>query len=246
MAADPAVFPATPRRDGSGWRRATVAALLAALLSGAAWAPPALAQPVLTGDAGFVWTASGAQPIPFLYLGAKQLLLSAAPWLFLLAALFLRPRPREIGRALLLLLGGALLGLLLGQRVPGPLSPELPKLLAGLAVAWMALGNLGAWRRWFGLADGVLPVLVFGLAQGLWLTAVPEGFVPAPLGRTANLLAMQLGGLLGLLLATAVTALLLAHWRRAGLRRHGYLANLVLLTLGFVLSGDGLVGALFS
>ena len=224
--------------------------LVLALLALAA--PSALARAVLTGDAGFVAESPGLQPGPFLYLGARQVLADPAAWLLALAVALL-PWRDAVARGALLGLG-ALAALLWPGRPP--LGEAAPALLAGLALAALALDNLGAWRCWFGWrragrAAGLLAGAALGLAAGAALAALPL----AAEGAAGNRLLFRLGAGLGMGLTAAPCLLLLRGWRRpggpldaarpdAGHAGAAYPANVALLTLGFLLAGRGVAALL--
>ncbi|UFN47751.1 hypothetical protein LPC08_17255 [Roseomonas sp. OT10] len=228
--------------------------MLLALAAAALPLSPALARVVVTGDAGFVAESAGVLPAPFLYLGAKQVLTDPAAWLLLLALLLL-PWRDVAGRAALLALGAIVA---LGwPGAPGPGS-EAGAALLGAALAWLALDNLGAWRRWLGWRhSGRLAALVARGALGVAAAAALAALPLSPQGALANALSFRLGAGLGLALALLACARVLRGWRRpggpldparpdAGHAGPAYPANVALLALGFVLAGRGLAALLIA
>jgi len=114
----------------------------------------------------------------------------------------------------------------------------------GLSVAYKALDNMGAYQRWFGFQpDTRIATLVFGLVHGLGLASKLQDFEIAPDGLLANLIAFNIGVEIGQLLALGVILIAISFWRRTpGFWRHAYLANVILLSLGFSLMGYQLAG----
>ena len=62
-------------------------------------------------------------------------------------------------------------------------------------------------------------------------------------GLVANLIAFNIGVELGQLLALGAILIVMGFWRKTpSFWKHAYLANTVVMTLGFVLTGYQLVG----
>jgi hypothetical protein len=90
-------------------------------------------------------------------------------------------------------------------------------------------------------------VVGFGLVHGLGLATKLQELSLSRTGLAANLVGFNLGVECGQLLALTMMVMLFALWRGTpGFQRHGGRANLLLLTLGFVLAGEQLAGYLFA
>jgi hypothetical protein len=106
--------------------------------------------------------------------------------------------------------------LLAGVLANVSVSSYLVDAIIGLSVVYKALDNMGAYQRWFGFQpDTRGATLVFGLFHGLGLATKLQDFEMSADGLVVNLI---------------------AFWK------HAYLANVVLMALGFTLTGYQLVG----
>jgi hypothetical protein len=111
-------------------------------------------------------------------------------------------------------------------------------------VVHKALDNMGAYQRWFGFQpDTKAATLIFGLFHGLGLATKLQDFQMSPDGLVPNLIAFNIGVEAGQLLALAAILIAMGFWRKTqSFWKHAYLANVILMTLGFVLTGYQLVG----
>jgi hypothetical protein len=88
-----------------------------------------------------------------------------------------------------------------------------------------------------------MATLIFGLFHGLGLASKLQDFDMAADGLLANLIAFNIGVEVGQLLSLGVILIAISFWRRTpGFWRHAYLANVILLSLGFSLAGYQLAG----
>src|SRR5215203_5734559 len=133
-----------------------------------------------------------------------------------------------------------LLGVYFGTNINGYLIDAI----IGLSVVYKALDNLGAFRRWFGFQPNTkAATLIFGLFHGFGLATKILDFQIDPDGLIPNLLAFNVGVEIGQLLALGAILIAMGFWRRtSSFRRHAYAANVWLMSAGFVLMGQQLVG----
>src|SRR6187431_2128956 len=192
----------------------------------------ALAHTVAEGDQDFVKNSTGAQIVPFIYLGAKHMVTGYDHLLFLAGVIFFLYRLKEVALYVTLFAVGHSSTLLLGVLTGLHVNPFLIDAIIGLSVVYKALDNMDAFRTLFGWQPNAkLAVLLFGFFHGFGLaTKLQElnlsrdGLVPNMLALSAILLAMN-------------------YWRRtASFTRHAYGANVAILTAGFVLTGLQLTG----
>ena len=116
--------------------------------------------------------------------------------------------------------------------------------IIGLSVVYKALDNLGAFQSWFGLQPNTkAATLIFGFFHGLGLATKILDYEVSPDGLLANLIAFNIGVEIGQMLALATILIVMGAWRRtAGFWRHAYTANVVMMSLGFMLMGYQITG----
>ena len=116
--------------------------------------------------------------------------------------------------------------------------------IIGLSVVYKALDNLGAFQRWFGFQPNTKwATLIFGFFHGFGLATKILEFEISPDGLLPNLIAFNIGVEIGQLLALAAILILMGFWRRtSSFHRHAFLANVALMTAGFILVGYQLTG----
>jgi len=134
--------------------------------------------------------------------------------------------------------------LLLGVLTDISVSSYLVDAIIGLSVVYKALDNLGAYQRWFGFQPSTkAATLIFGLFHGFGLATKLQDFQLSSDGLIGNLIAFNIGVEAGQLLALGAILIVMGFWRKTtGFWRHAYAANVVLMTLGFILAGYQLVG----
>ena len=224
--------------------RAGRTALGLAVLLALAAAGPALAHGLGGKDAAFVAATNGPDIVPFLYLGAKHMVTGYDHLLFLFGVIFFLYRMKDIGIYVTLFAIGHSSTLLLGVLTNISVSSYLVDAIIGLSVVYKALDNIGAYRRWFGFQPSTkAATMIFGLFHGFGLATKLQDFQLSPDGLLWNLVAFNIGVEIGQILALAGILILMGFWRKtAGFWRHAYTTNVVLMTLGFVLTGYQLVG----
>jgi hypothetical protein len=226
------------------WRPAILAALALFLLLLNGVGSQALAHGVAAGDKGYIQETSGVAFMPFVYLGAKHMVTGYDHLLFLFGVIFFLYRMKDIGLYVTVFALGHTLTLLLGVLTGVRVSSYLIDAIIGLSVVYKALDNLGAFQRWFGVQPSTLAAtLIFGLFHGLGLATKLQDFRLSPDGLIWNLIGFNIGVELGQLLALGAILIAMSFWRRTdGFWKHAYLANVVLMSLGFILTGYQLVG----
>lgn len=204
----------------------------------------AWAHNVAEGDKGYIQESSGILFVPFVYLGAKHMVTGYDHLLFLFGVIFYLYRLKDISIYVTMFAIGHSLTLLLGVLLKISVSPYIVDAIIGLSVVYKALDNMGAFQRWFGFQPNTkAATLIFGLFHGFGLATKLQDFAMSPDGLAVNLVAFNIGVEIGQLLALAGILILMGFWRRTpSFGRHAYLANVVLMTLGFVLTGYQLVG----
>lgn len=204
------------------------------------------AHGVAEGDALFIEQASGAQLLPFIYLGAKHMVTGYDHLLFLLGVIFFLYRMKEVGVYVTLFAVGHSVTLLYGVLSGTHVNPYIVDAIIGLSVVYKALDNLGAFRRWFGFQpDTRVAVLIFGFFHGFGLATKLQDFTLSEDGLVANILAFNVGVEIGQLLALGAILIAMNAWRRTeGFARHAFMANVVLMSAGFMLIGYQLTGYL--
>lgn len=216
-------------------------ALLLALAIGAG---PAFAHGVEAGDKGYIQETSGIVFWPFVYLGAKHMVTGYDHLLFLFGVIFFLYKMKDIGIYVTMFAVGHSVTLLAGVLANVSVSSYFVDAIIGLSVVYKALDNMGAYQRWFGFQpDTRGATLVFGLFHGLGLATKLQDFEMSADGLVVNLIAFNIGVELGQLLALGAILIAMSFWRKTpSFWKHAYLANVVLMALGFTLTGYQLVG----
>ena len=120
--------------------------------------------------------------------------------------------------------------------------------IIGLSVVYIALDNLGAFQRWFGVQPNTkAATLLFGFCHGFGLSSKIIDYDISPDGLLPNLLAFNVGVEIGQLLALGAILIVMGYWRRtASFLKHAYTANVIMMGAGFVLAGYQIAGYMVS
>ncbi len=221
------------------------AAMCAAATAAVGALPAALlAHGVTAGDKGYLEQVSGVLLAPFAYLGAKHMITGYDHLLFLVGVIFFVYRLRDVGFYVTLFAVGHTVTLMSGVLLDLRVNAFLVDAVIGLSIVYKALDNLGAYRVWFGSQpDARAATLLFGLIHGLGLATKVLDYNVNAEGLVANLIAFNVGVELGQLLGLSAILIAMSYWRRnASFARHAFGANVVLMSLGFLLAGYQLVG----
>jgi hypothetical protein len=217
-----------------------LSALLILLLA----AVDAFAHGVEEGDKGYIQESSGVLFIPFMYLGAKHMVTGYDHLLFLFGVIFFLYRMKDIGIYVTLFAVGHSTTMLFGVLTGISANAYLIDAIIGLSVVYKALDNMGAFRRWLGVQPNTkAATLIFGFFHGFGLATKILEFEMSPNGLLPNLIAFNIGVEIGQLLALGAILIAMGFWRRTrSFQRHAYVANVILMTAGFVLVGYQLTG----
>jgi hypothetical protein len=217
---------------------ATIAAAFGPLVCATAWA-----HGIGGDDQAFLLHSTGAQIGPYVYLGAKHMVTGYDHLAFLAGVIFFLYRLKDVALYVTLFALGHSATLLTGVLGGWHVNSYLVDAVIGLSVVYKAFENLGGFR-----ALGVEPstkaaVLFFGLFHGFGLATKLQDLAISRDGLVTNMLSFNVGVEIGQLLALSLMLLGFAIWRATGgFSRHAYAANVVLLTVGFVLFGYQLSG----
>ena len=219
-------------------------ALLATLVTLVLLSVPAQAHNVTAGDAGYIQEIWGVHLIPFGYLGAKHMVTGYDHILFLLGVVFFLYRMKDVAIYVSLFAIGHSTTMLAGVYFGWDVNPYIIDAIIGLSVVYKALDNMGAYQRWFGFQpDTKAATLIFGFCHGLGLATKILDYEISPDGLLPNLLAFNVGVEVGQLLALAAILIVMGFWRRTNaFWRQAYTANVVMMSMGFILMGYQLTG----
>ncbi len=206
--------------------------------------PPAMAHAVADGDKGYIQEVTGVKLIPFAYLGAKHMVTGYDHVLFLLGVIFFLYKMRDIAIYVSLFAVGHSVTMLAGVYFNFGINSYIIDAIIGFSIVYKALDNLGAYQCWFGYQpDTKLATLLFGFCHGFGLSSKILDYEISPDGLLPNLLAFNVGVEIGQLLALGGVLIAMSYWRRTeSFLRHAYVANVVMMTAGFVLVGYQLTG----
>lgn len=213
--------------------------LLLALTAGAV-----SAHSVTLGDKGYIQEVAGPRVVPFLYLGAKHMVTGYDHLLFLLGVIFFLHGMKQISTYVSLFAIGHSTTMLAGVWFDVGIDSYVIDAIIGFSVVYKALDNLGAFPAWFGVQpDPRAATLIFGFLHGFGLASKIIDYDIAADGLLANLIAFNIGVEMGQLLALAGILVAMRWWRaRPAFARQAYAANVVMMTLGFLLMGYQLAG----
>jgi hypothetical protein len=209
---------------------------------------PADAHGIAGKDAEFVARNSGAHIVPFLYLGAKHMVTGYDHLLFILGVIFFLYRLSHVALYVTMFSIGHSITLLAGVLGGLHVNPYLVDAVIGLSVAYKAFDNLGGFQSLFGgQPNAKLAVLGFGLVHGFGLATKLQDLNPSKEGLVANMVSFNVGVEIGQLVALTIMLGLILWWRRsARFVRHAALANVLIMTAGFVLVEYQLAGYFFA
>ncbi|MGR3624036.1 HupE/UreJ family protein [Pseudophaeobacter sp.] len=230
--------------DGRRYRVLRSAAILPLFAALALVASTAAAHNVTEGDAGYIQEIWGVNIIPFMYLGAKHMVTGYDHILFLLGVVFFLHKMKEVGIYVSIFALGHSTTMLAGVWFGLGVNAYIVDAIIGLSVVYKALDNLGAYQRWFGFQPNTkAATLIFGLFHGTGLATKILDYEIASEGLLPNLLAFNLGVEIGQVLALGVILIVMGYWRRSSaFWRQAYIANVVMMTLGFILIGYQITG----
>lgn len=197
----------------------------------------ASAHGVTGKDAAFVTGAHGAEPLAFLYLGAKHMVTGYDHLLFLLGVIFFLRRLKEVALYVTLFSVGHSITLLAGVLGGVHANPYLIDAIIGLSVAYKAFDNLGGFRTLLGVQpDTRAAVAIFGLFHGLGLASKLQALNLTKDGLVTNMVAFNVGVELGQLTALSLILVAMVWWRRSPrFQAQSVAANGAIMAAGFLL-----------
>lgn len=230
--------------DGRSWRRSRATTILTVIAATMLYATAAAAHNVTEGDAGYIQEIWGVNLVPFMYLGAKHMVTGYDHILFLLGVIFFLYKMKDVGIYVSLFALGHSTTMLLGVWFGWGVNAYVVDAIIGLSVAYKALDNLGAYQRWFGFQPNTkAATLIFGFFHGTGLATKILDYDIALDGLLPNLLAFNVGVEIGQIMALAVILIVMGYWRRSpAFLRQAYTANVIMMTLGFILMGYQITG----
>lgn len=225
----------------SSWRVLYRGLMLLLLILGAS---TAFAHGVAEDDKAFIQNVSGAQLLPFIYLGAKHMVTGYDHLLFLVGVIFFLYRLKDVAGYVTLFAIGHSATLLYGVLSGIHVNAHLVDAIIGLSVVYKALDNLGGFKRLLGFQPNTkAAVLIFGFFHGFGLATKLQEFTLAQDGLVANIVAFNVGVEIGQLLALSAILIAMSFWRCTdSFSRQAMVANVGLMAAGFVLMGYQLAG----
>ncbi len=212
--------------------------LVGLFLSSGLWA-----HGVADQDEVFLANNEGLAVGPYVYLGAKHMVTGYDHLAFLAGVIFFLYRFRDVALYVTLFAIGHSATLLIGVLGGIHANPFLIDAVVGLSVAYKAFENLGGFRTLGVSIDTRAAVLVFGLFHGFGLATKLQPVALSDQGLIGNIVSFNVGVELGQFAALAIILLGFNLWRASGrFRSHGFAANAVLMTVGFLLVAYQLTG----
>jgi len=202
------------------------------------------AHGVTGSDADFLKTVSGPHIGPFLYLGAKHMVTGYDHLLFLFSVIFFLYRLRDVAVYVTCFAAGHSITLLAGVLSGVHVNPYLVDALIGFSVVYKAFDNLNGFRTLFGWEPNPkAAVFIFGLIHGFGLATKLQDFSLSSKGLITNMISFNVGVEIGQIIALSIILTFMVAYRRtSGFVRHAVLANVALMTAGFVLAGYQIAG----
>ena len=217
--------------------------ILLALFAFSLIAPPVFAHAIGGSDAQFVRNTVGADPFPFLYLGAKHMVTGYDHLLFLLGVIFFLYRLKDVLLYVTLFSLGHSTTLIIGVLFDLGVSSYLVDMVIGLSVSYKAFDNLGGFRKLGVEIDNRIAVGGFGLIHGLGLATKLQALGLNQDGLLPNLIAFNIGVEIGQLIALSLILVVMTLWRTTkSFGRFAIAANALLFLAGIVLAGEQLAG----
>lgn len=202
------------------------------------------AHGVTEGDQSFMESSSGAQFLPYAYLGAKHMVTGYDHILFLVGVIFFLYKMKDIAIYVTLFSIGHSATLLFGVLSGFHVNPFIVDAIIGFSVVYKGLDNINAFQRWFSVQPNTkAAVLIFGLFHGFGLAAKVQDFKLSSDGLLWNIISFNIGVEVGQILALTMVLIAMSYWRKTPKHQdHAFVSNVVLMTAGFILIGLQLTG----
>jgi len=202
------------------------------------------AHNVALTDRSFLENNSGANIVPYLYLGAKHMVTGYDHLLYLAGVIFFLFRIRDIALFVSLFALGHSITLLAGVLANWNVNPYLIDAIIGFSVVYKAFENLGGFKLFFTTwLDTRIAVFSFGLVHGLGLSSKLQDLHIAKEGLIENIISFNIGVEMGQLVALTFLLLSFNILRQStNFQSHSTAANVALMTAGFILIGYQVTG----
>ena len=205
------------------------------------------AHPMDDQNAAFVQAVDGVAIFPFIYLGAKHMVTGYDHLLFLVGVIFFLYKLRDVVLYVSLFTLGHSVTLMAGVLGGIGANAYVVDAIIGLSVAYKAFDNIEGFERVFKVQQNPrTAVLVFGLFHGFGLATKVQEFTLSETGLVPNMLSFNVGVEVGQVLALTLVLIAFSYWRsRSSFHRYAFVANVALMTAGFVLAGNQILGYVF-
>ncbi len=208
----------------------------------------ALAHNISGANAQFVQGLDGVAPTLFMYLGAKHMVTGYDHLLYLVGVLFFLRRLKDVFLYVTLFTLGHSITLMAGVLIDLNVNAYLVDTVIGLSVVYKAFENMNGFKQVFGVClDARVAVFAFGLCHGLGLATKLQDLSLSADSLVMNMLSFNLGVEMGQAIALVFILAVLVQWRqRSGFQGHAFMANTMLMSLGFMLAGYQFAGYLWA
>jgi len=202
------------------------------------------AHNVALTDQSFLESNTGANIVPYLYLGAKHMVTGYDHLLYLAGIIFFLFRIRDIALFVSLFALGHSITLLAGVLANWSVNPYLIDAIIGFSVVYKAIENLGGFKIFFTTwLDTRVAVFSFGLVHGLGLSSKLQDLHIAKEGLIENIISFNIGVEMGQLVALTFLLLSFNLLRQStNFQNHSTVANIALMAAGFLLIGYQITG----
>jgi hypothetical protein len=199
----------------------------------------AAAHNISGANARFVEGLEGTAVVPFMYLGAKHMVTGYDHLLYLLGVVFFLRRIKDVVLFVSLFTLGHSITLIAGVLINLSVNAYLVDTVIGLSVVYKAFENINGFKEIFGVQiDARSAVFLFGLCHGLGLATKLQELALSQDSLVINMLSFNVGVEIGQAIALSAIVVVLVQWRRRlGFQRHAFIANSILMSLGFMLAG---------
>ena len=192
----------------------------------------------------FLLVNQGVSIIPYMYIGAKQMVTGYDHLLFLVGVIFFLYRSKDVMVYVTLFTIGHSVTLMFGVLYDMAVNAYLIDAIIGFSIIYKGFDNLGGFKRLLGFQPNTkVAVMIFGLFHGFGLaTKIQEFEIPKD-GLVENLISFNVGVELGQFSALIMVLLALSFWRRhPSFLKFSVATNALLMSAGVMLVGFQLTG----
>ncbi len=197
------------------------------------------AHDLSSANARFVEGLDGLAVIPYMYLGAKHMMTGYDHLLYLVGVVFFLRRLKDVVLYVSLFTLGHSITLMGGVLLEWHVNASLIDAIIGLSVAYKAFENMNGFKQVFGcVINPKVAVLLFGFFHGLGLATKLQDLSLSADSLVINMLSFNVGVEIGQALGLACIVMILGRWRQCNsFQKQAFVANTVLMSLGFLLAG---------